>query len=205
MDVIRIENELKKRVSLPYKWGRKQNNDWDKKTNFIYTTFSFSTLLKNNEPLNQLLQEYALNRWYNFWSAMAVEFLFASHLKVKPNKNAFDKLVDFQIDAIYFDHKTTVFPVGFNQSFQYAKNNKKELIEWLYNNQSQEGRKHFKNRLFIVLFDKSNNEHWKMKAEIQLLKQEIDNYVKHFSIHNLTKLNYDNQAILSDIIWVEKE
>ena len=205
MDVIRIENELKKRVSLPYKWGRKQNNDWDKKTSFIYTTFSFSTLLKNNEPLNQLLQEYALNRWYNFWSAMAVEFLFASHLKVKPNKNAFDKLVDFQIDAIYFDHKTTVFPVGFNQSFQYAKNNKKELIEWLYNNQSQEGRKHFKNRLFIVLFDKSNNEHWKMKAEIQLLKQEIDNYVKHFSIHNLTKLNYDNQAILSDIIWVEKE
>ena len=205
MDVIRIENELKKRVSLPYKWGRKQNNDWDKKTNFIYTTFSFSTLLKNNEPLNQVLQEYALNRWYNFWSAMAVEFLFASHLKVKPNKNAFDKLVDFQIDAIYFDHKTTVFPVGFNQSFQYAKNNKKELIEWLYNNQSQEGRKHFKNRLFIVLFDKSNNEHWKMKAEIQLLKQEIDNYVKHFSIHNLTKLNYDNQAILSDIIWVEKE
>ena len=205
MDVIRIENELKKRVSLPYKWGRKQNNDWDKKTNFIYTTFSFSTLLKNNEPLNQLLQEYALNRWYNFWSAMAVEFLFASHLKVKPNKNAFDKLVDFQIDAIYFDHKTTVFPVGFNQSYQYAKNNKKELIEWLYNNQSQEGRKHFKNRLFIVLFDKSNNEHWKMKAEIQLLKQEIDNYVKHFSIHNLTKLNYDNQAILSDIIWVEKE
>lgn len=205
MDVIRIENELKKRVSLPYKWGRKQNNDWDKKTNFIYTTFSFSTLLKNNEPLNQVLQEYALNRWYNFWSAMAVEFLFASHLKVKPNKNAFDKLVDFQIDAIYFDHKTTVFPVGFNQSYQYAKNNKKELIEWLYNNQSQEGRKHFKNRLFIVLFDKSNNEHWKMKAEIQLLKQEIDNYVKHFSIHNLTKLNYDNQAILSDIIWVEKE
>ena len=205
MDVIRIENELKKRVSLPYKWGRKQNNDWDKKTNFIYTTFSFSTLLKNNEPLNQLLQEYALNRWYNFWSAMAVEFLFASHLKVKPNKNAFDKLVDFQIDAIYFDHKTTVFPVGFNQSYRYAKNNKKELIEWLYNNQSQEGRKHFKNRLFIVLFDKSNNEHWKMKAEIQLLKQEIDNYVKHFSIHNLTKLNYDNQAILSDIIWVEKE
>ena len=205
MDLDRIEIELKNRILFPYKWGRKQNNDWDNKTNFIYTTFSFSTLLKNNESLNQQLQQYALNRWYNFWSAMAVEFLFATHLKVKPNKNAFDKLIDFKIDGVYFDHKTSVFPAGFNQSFEYAKNNKKELIEWLYQNQSQEGRKHFKNRLFIVLFDKSNNEHWKMKSEVNLLKQQIDNYVEHFSIHNLTILNYENQEILSDIIWIVKE
>ena len=157
MDLDRIEIELKNRILFPYKWGRKQNNDWDNKTNFIYTTFSFSTLLKNNESLNQQLQQYALNRWYNFWSAMAVEFLFATHLKVKPNKNAFDKLIDFKIDGVYFDHKTSVFPAGFNQSFEYAKNNKKELIEWLYQNQSQEGRKHFKNRLFIA-FIKQNNK-----------------------------------------------
>ncbi len=205
MDIERVENELKKRLLFPYKWGRKQNNDWDNKTNFIYSTFSFSALLKKNEWLNKNLQEYALNRWYNFWSAMAVEFLFASHLKVKPNKNAFDKLVDFQIDSVSFDHKTSVFPNGFEKSFEDAKNNKEELIDWLYKNQSQEGRKHFKNRLFIVLFDKKTKEHWKLKSEISILKQEIDNYVERFSVHNLTKLNYDNQEVLSDIIWIEKE
>ena len=151
------------------------------------------------------MQEYALNRWYNFWSAMAVEFLFASHLKVKPNKNVFDKLVDFQIDCISFDHKTTVFPVGFEKSYEYAKKNKEELIDWLYLNQSNEGRKHFKNRLFIVLFDKKSKEHWKLKSEINILKQEIANYLELFSVDKLTKLSYDNQEIVSDIIWIEKE
>ena len=55
----------------------------------------------------------------------------------------------------------------------YAKNNPAELIQWLYSNQSQEGRKHLKNRLFLVLVDK-NKEHWKLKAEISLLKKEKD-------------------------------
>lgn len=97
-----------------------------------------------------------------------------------------------------------MFPTGFNKSFEYAKNNKKELIEWLYENQSQEGRKHLKNRLFIVIFDNKNNEHWKLKAEINLLKAAINNYVEHFSILNLTKINFGNEEILSDIIWIEK-
>lgn len=87
MDLARVEIELKKRLNFPYKWGRKQSNDWDNKTNFIYTTYSIASLLKKNELLEQSLQDYALNRWYNFWSAMAVEYLFATHIKVQPNKN----------------------------------------------------------------------------------------------------------------------
>ena len=36
-----IETELKKRLIYPYKWGRKQNDQFDKLTNFIYRTFLF--------------------------------------------------------------------------------------------------------------------------------------------------------------------
>ncbi len=83
----KIETELKKRLPYPYKWGRKQNNEFDKLTNFIYHTFLFDDVIKeinsrfkkDKEHLN--ISNYALNRWYNFWSAQAVEKIF--HIKLK--------------------------------------------------------------------------------------------------------------------------
>lgn len=202
MDLLRVETELKKRLIYPYKWGRKQSDDWDAKTSFIYSTYTFDKLIEKTTALEQDIRDYALNRWYNFWSAEAVENLFSLHEKVTINKNKFDKLVDFSINTISFDHKTSVFPMGFNKSIAYAKNNPAELIQWLYENQSQEGRKHLKNRLFIVLVDK-HNEHWKLKAEINLLKSAIDTYVENFNSDSLFKLNLENNTILSDLIWVE--
>jgi len=203
MDIQRLENELKKRLKYPYKWGRKQSNDLDKLTDFIYQTYSLDSLLNKIKPLSPELKNYALNRWYNFWSAMAVEHIFAMHSKVTPNKNTYHKLIDFSIEDIPFDHKTSVFPKGFTQTFSYAKNNKEQLIRWLYKNQSQQGRKHLKNRLFIILFNK-NGEHWKLKAEIMLLKEHIDKYVKNFNKQKLTSIDFGKDKILSDLIWIAK-
>ena len=45
LDLTQVEKELKKRLDYPYKWGRKQNNFFDKQTNFIYKTFPFENLL----------------------------------------------------------------------------------------------------------------------------------------------------------------
>jgi hypothetical protein len=202
MDLLRVETELKKRLIYPYKWGRKQSDDWDAKTNFIYSTYTFEKLLEKTTSFDETVRDYAMNRWYNFWSAEAVENLFSLHEKVTSNINKFDKLIDFTINRTCFDHKTTVFPIGFNQTVAYAKNNPGELIQWLYLNQSQESRKHLKNRLFIVLVEK-NKEHWKLKAEIKLLKTEIDTYVENFNSENLIPINLENNTILSDLIWVE--
>lgn len=204
MDLSRLEIELKKRLVYPYNWGSKQTDIKDRATNFIYKTYSFETLLKRTHDFDKSLRNYALNRWYNFWSAMAVEYLFTSHSNIKANKNRSDKLVDFKINNIPFDHKTSIFPRGFKHSYQYAKTHERELIQWLYNNQSQEGRKHLKNRLFIILYDYKNKEHWKMKSEIGLLKLAIDNYVKNFSENKLYKFNFGNGEIQSDIIWITK-
>jgi hypothetical protein len=201
MDLQRVEIELKKRLNYPYEWGRKQSNDWDRMTNFIYKTYSFETLLKKIENLEEDVQNYALNRWYNFWSAMAVEYIFATHKNVEANKNSYDKLVDFKINGIPFDHKTSVFPKEYNHSINFAKTNKTDLINWLYSNQSQQGRKHLKNRLFIVLYD-SKGEHWKLKAEISLLQYEIDKYCKSFKEANLIKLDFGDGIVYSDIIFI---
>jgi len=40
-ELINIEKELKKRLPYPYKWGRKQNDEFDKLTNFVYSIPSF--------------------------------------------------------------------------------------------------------------------------------------------------------------------
>ncbi len=206
-----IEKELKKRLEYQYSWGRRQTNSFDSQTNFIYKTYHFETLLKEIDlrfkSHSQYLdfRNYTLNRWYNFWSAKAVENIFCEHKIVKPHKNFRDKFIDFYIENIPFDHKTTVFPRGFNKSVNFAIENKKELIKWLYTNQSQQQRKHLKNRIFLVLFNKQNpSEHWKLKSEITWLKGVISSYLANFSSINLLDFSIGDSIIKSDIVWAIK-
>lgn len=211
MDFYLVESELKKRIKLPYYWGRKQQNKFDRQTNFIYKIDSFELILKEIE--NRFgdmqgyddLKDYTLNRWYNFWSAQAVETIFCNHKNVEPHSNSRDKFIDFYINEIPFDHKTTVFPKGFKKSIPFAMEHKSELIEWLYQNQSSEQRKHSKNRLFIVLGNyESNNEHWKLKAELSWLKDVISGYLLNFDSSKLHSFTSENGIVKADIIWAIK-
>jgi len=206
-DLLQIEKELKKRLTFPYKWGRKQNDEFDKLTNIIYHIPIFDEVLKEIENKfrsdneHQNISNYALNRWFNFWSAQAVEKIFCSVPNVKPALDEKDRLVDFSIDGVTFDHKTSIFPKRFPYSIEGAIKKTDELIIWLYKNQSQQQRKHLKNRLFIVLYS-SDGEHWKLKAEISWLKERIEKYMKGFNPHFLLKFSLEkNQETLSDVIW----
>lgn len=211
MNIELLEKELKKRTVYPYIWGTKQNNEFDDATNFIYKISSFDLLLdtieinfKNNLNYPQL-KNYALNRWYNFWSAQGIEALFCQNNMVKAHANSKDKYVDFYIQNIPFDHKTTVFPKGFKKSPPYALTHKQEFLTWLYLNQSTEKRQHFGNRLFIVLVDYSQeNTPWKLKAELQWLNQAIATYLSKFDASKLQKIILRNTQIYADIIWAVK-
>ena len=204
MDQIALEEELKKRLPLGYRWGRKQNNSWDQQSRFIYSTKTVAELQQRVQGLSPELRNYALNRWFNYWSAMGVERIFCTHSNVTAHTNQYDKLIDFRIEGIPFDHKTSVFPRGFGHNIDYAQGHKRELIQWLYRNQSQQGRKHLKNRLFIVLYD-ANNEHWKLKAELTLLRTVIDDYIRSFDPNTLEVFDFGQGRVLSDILWLRKE
>ena len=39
-----LEKELKKRLKFQYNWGRKQSNNFDKKTNFVYSRAAAETV-----------------------------------------------------------------------------------------------------------------------------------------------------------------
>ena len=200
-----IEFELKKRVnSYPYTpWGTTQNNPADSKTNFIYHTFYFEDLLKKTTGLSSQLKNYSINRWFNFWHAQAIERVFCEMPGVVPSKNGYDQLVDFSIQGIPFDHKTTVYPKDFRLSFPVASQSKSSLIWHLYLHQSQARRFHRGNRLFIVLFD-SAGSHWKLRAEISVIAAAVRRYVKNFDQDKLTKIPFsDNHVALSDVIWIK--
>jgi hypothetical protein len=207
VELINIEKELKKRLAYPYKWGRKQNDEFDKLTNFVYRVSSFEEALKetksrfSKDKEHENIANYALNRWYNFWSAQAVEKIFCTLPNVKPALDEKDRLVDFSIDGVTFDHKTSIFPKNFRYPIEEAIKKTDELIFWLYRHQSQQQRKHLKNRLFIVLYS-SDGEHWKLKAEISWLKERIEKYMIGFNPHYLLKFPLEkNQETLADIIW----
>lgn len=211
MNYLLLEEELKKRTRLDYFWGRKQDDKFDKQTNFIYKTASFELLLDiieitfKNNPQYRFYKNYALNRWFNFWSAKGVENIFCEHENVKPHLNAFNKFTDFYIENIPFDHKTTVFPKGFGKSVPYGILHKSELIAWLYKNQSQQQRKHHKNRLFIVLANYQEEDvHWKLKSEIGWLKEIISAYLLNFDRSKLYSFTFENTEVYADIIWAIK-
>ena len=204
MDLIRLEHKLKQRLSIPYKWERVQNDVFDKKTDCIYSIYGVNKLLNELQGSSDSVINYALNRWFNFHSAQGVEYIFSSHPKVMKHKNRYHQSIDFYIDGIEFDHKTTVLPKCYNNNIEKALNDKRGLIEWLYANQSQQRRCHHKNRLFILVFDSVNLEHWKMKAEIQLIKNTVESYLNEFKRENLTELNINGEKILSDVLFIIK-
>ena len=77
------------------------------------------------------------------------------------------------------------------------------MITWLYKNQSQQQRKHHKNRLFIVLVNyQEEDAHWKLKAEIAWLKELVSAYLPNFDQSKLHSFTFENRIVYADIIWV---
>jgi hypothetical protein len=134
-----------------------------------------------------------------------VENVFCSLPNVKPAFNSRDRLLDFTIQGAAFDHKTSIFPKNFPYKIDEAIKKTDELIKWLYKHQSQQQRKHMKNRLFIVLYS-HNGEHWKLKSEVMWLKERIEKYLAGFNPDYLFKFNFEkDKETISDVIWAIKE
>ena len=205
------EKELKKRWELPYVWGRKQNDVWDKYSGFVYEIRDWEQLKMKVTEVSRVQKinekeflNYCSNRWYNFLSAMAVENAFSKIEGVVPSPNAKNRFVDFYLYGIGFDLKTSVFPSNFSPGLSYAQTHPEKLVKWLYDNQSSQQRKHLENRLFLIVYAQ-NGQHWKLKAELAWLEDLIKNYAAGFQAKNLIELELQpGKTTFSDIIWAIK-
>ena len=209
--ILKLEIELKKRWEYPYHRWRKQNNEWDSKTSFVYRLQERDKCLANINFLidKQKIEDkewffnYSANRWYNFRSAQWIENIFKLHQNVIWEENEKHPYIDFYIDKIPFDHKTSIYPKAYNKPIDFAKINKWDLINWLYENQSKEQRFHMKNRLFVIVHS-LNWDDRKLKAELSFIKDIVDEYLANFSKNKLYSFTYEDEEILSDIIRIEK-
>lgn len=92
---------------------------------------------------------------------------------------------------------------------QETMKDKKGLIRWLYEEQG-ERRFDSANRLFLILIDKDNlEESWKLKKNIDFLKESVGSYLDHFKISDDFKVVFDwkdeRYTSVSDILFVVKK
>ena len=90
-----------------------------------------------------------------------------------------------------------------------AMKNKKELIKWLYEEQG-ERRFDSANRLFLVLIEKNNlEESWKLKRNLDFLKESIGTYLDKFKITDDLKIHFDwkdkKYTSISDALFIVKK
>lgn len=77
-----------------------------------------------------------------------------------------------------------------NSIYTYYMKNPNELIVWLYENQG-ERRFDAANRFYIVLIDRVNShESWKLKRNVSLLKDKINEKVNRFNENTLNEIEF---------------
>lgn len=184
-------------------WGRIQSDHWDRECAFVYQTPQYQELLEKlrQKGADEALHAYALHRWFNFWSAKGIEKIFCEHPKVTAHHDPRHKTIDFYIDGIPFDHKTSIFPRQYPNALEYAQAQPEHLITWLYHQQSTGQRFHQSNRLFLILHN-ANGVHWQLRADLPGISRSIQTYLDHFNERQLKKIGFkDGKSALADLIW----
>jgi len=144
---------------------------------------------------------------------------FAKELKINYNQKQKERDI-FNELLIRIEESEKPEAVNFIREFKQTRwqiiedviNNPHNLIKWLYEKQG-ERRFDASNRLFLILVDKINLEDsWKMKRNIDLLKDRIDDYLNKFNVKNINDLQLDFDWIddkkyttLSDILFIIKD
>lgn len=121
LDIEQLVSELYKLKN--FDWGGDYRNSLDKYliSRYVKVHQSYDTLVSKFESeINNAVQGYVLNSWYNHWSSILIENIFKSHPLVLPTVGQI-KSVDFFINSIPFDLKVTYLPA------EYIKLKRKEI------------------------------------------------------------------------------
>jgi hypothetical protein len=173
-------------------WGRLQNDAWDGHCAFIFRLRSVVTVRQRAVEVAEAqgldraeFVDYALRRWYCFWGARLAELLFQEHPGVVAGPPK-DRTVDFTIDGVPFDLKTSELPHAFAGRWAEVRRDPAALASWLYAHQSRERRFHLANRLFLVLCDPAAPEQaWRLRADAAALRASIDPFMRARSFQQL--------------------
>ncbi len=175
-----IRAELQRLTRLP-PWGRVQQDHWDAASRFVYRIRSLDELRQETRrvaatrgfPL-QDFAAYVVRRWYNFHTHQVVLEMFCAHPRVRPEPNPRHPSVDFYLDGVPFDLKLTEFPRAYLRSLDEARSCPQDLVNWLYREQSREGRYHAANRMFVVFHHAAMPERtWEVRRMFDRIERAV--------------------------------
>lgn len=201
-----LENELKKALKYISADWKMQNNYQDYRSNFIYKVKTVDECVQLAKE-NNIDISYVLHRWYNFNTSIYCESLFVEYGAVK-EKDFRSKEIDIYINNEPFDIKVSVYPKALsNHPYDLkTREGKDAMIKWLYEHQSQQQRKHLKNRLFIVCDGKTQYDNLCLKSDFNQIKNKIKNYIDEVNRIGFNELEIidDNNVykVKSDIIYI---
>lgn len=112
-EIALIEAELNKMKN--FDWGGSFGNNLGKNivNNYVKKMVKYDDITDAlSGSIQQSVYGYTLNSWYNHWSTNMIEELFNNHIRVLPTVDLI-KNIDFFIDSVPFDLKSTYFPKGF--------------------------------------------------------------------------------------------
>lgn len=206
---INIESDLIKCLSLISSDWQMQNNQLDRRTNFIYDASSLKECMELIE-LNNVDKEYALDRWYNYMTSIRCEYIFCEYGAIHDN-NIYNHDVDIYINNIPFAVKLTVYPARLsNRPYNLkTRNGKNSMIRCYYQNQSQQNRKQLINRLYVVCDGRDSYECLRMKSDFEILRKKIKSFMEFSLINGVNQIDiHDNgkkYTVKSDIIYISYE
>ncbi len=127
-------------------------------------------------------------------------------------KQLYNHDIDIYINEIPYDVKLTVYPAKLKRSGEilnlHNRDDKNTLIRWMYANQSQEGRKHLKNRMFIVCNGENTYQNLALKSDFDIIETRISGYFHFLENNEPNKLVIQDAGqeyeVYSDIISIEK-
>jgi hypothetical protein len=204
MELIKLQEELRKRCILPVKWNYRYNRTLEPQIKFLYEITSFEKVLRELQKLDSATQQYGMNRWYNFWSHQGIQQIFTDDERCKPVLNKFGDVDKIGLETILFRVKSLVYPYQFARTLRYAILHQEELLYWLYRRTKFKTRADDLDNLFVIFYQR-DGEHWKLKAELCWVESLIMNYLDRFEVRNLVRLHLsDNKSRYGDIIWCVK-
>lgn len=201
-----LEQELKKALNYITSDWKMQNNYQDYRSNFIYKVETVDECIELAHQNNVSL-EYVLHRWYNYQTSIYCEKVFVQN-GAKKEKDKKNKEIDLYINNVPFDVKLTVYPkkLADHPYDLRTRDGKNALIKWLYQNQSQQNRKHLKNRIFIVCDGKTAYDSLCLKSDFEKINAKIKeymDYIKEFGFNEVSILDEGFEyLVMSDIIYI---
>ena len=194
-------DDVRKCIPLMNGW-KKQTDEDDKLTEFIYSCPSYDDFMRNVKETGCDVS-YAAQRWYNFCSSKLCETLLCM-CGCRAEKNETHKTIDLYNGETPYDVKLTIYPKQFRREYGAWSFDKKEtLIKWFYENQSQQSRKHYANRLFIVCMSDDDYKNTLLKTDVFSLFDAIMNW-KMTNHKNVVEIKTDAgyKRVYSDAILV---